>query len=173
MFDSQFFMCVHCVSTPSFGTPFQSTVQRFSFTTLFTLLFFMCVHCVSALTVGMPFRSTALRFSFTTLFTCTQTGPQQPPWPQLFVLLFFSFLYNLKVAGMPWFLIAEIVWLSKEGEESFFIRVSGDGNVQELQSQLSSVIEGLFSGDCLQAEGLGYLQTKVQFTRCWAWIPTD
>lgn len=38
---------------------------------------------------------------------------------------------------------SEIVWLSREGEESFFIRVSGDGNVQELQSQLSSVIEEL------------------------------
>ncbi|XP_070190368.1 uncharacterized protein [Littorina saxatilis] len=38
---------------------------------------------------------------------------------------------------------SEIVWLTKDGEESFFIRVSSDGNVQELQSQLSCVIEEL------------------------------
>ncbi|XP_076466964.1 uncharacterized protein LOC143298129 [Babylonia areolata] len=38
---------------------------------------------------------------------------------------------------------SEIVWLTRDGEESFFIRVSGDGNVQELQLQLSSVIEEL------------------------------
>ena len=53
-----------------------------------------------------------------------------------------------KGAYMNWSLIAEIVWLSKEGEESFFIRVTGDSNVQELQSQLSTIIEGMFPGDC-------------------------
>ena len=81
-------------------------------------------------------------------------------------LLFLCF-YNLKGAYMNWSMIAEIVWLSKEGEESFFIRVTGDGNVQELQSQLSTVIEGMFPGDCIPSSTRVWTRrTCVQFWHC-------
>lgn len=36
----------------------------------------------------------------------------------------------------------DIAWLSKEGEESLYIQLAGDGSIQELQFQLSNAING-------------------------------
>ncbi|XP_025098007.1 LOW QUALITY PROTEIN: dynein gamma chain, flagellar outer arm-like [Pomacea canaliculata] len=39
--------------------------------------------------------------------------------------------------------VSDIAWLSKEGEESLYIQLAGDGSIQELQFQLSNAINEL------------------------------
>ena len=43
------------------------------------------------------------------------------------------------------FLASEISWMSESGDESFYGMISSDGNIQELVSQLTAVIDGMFA----------------------------